>query len=62
MADELVASQSSSSGWKATAIEAGEVHGVVVQMMVETLFPARGESIFAGSSSNPYFTHTVLLL
>jgi len=31
-------------------------------MMVETFFPANAASIEAGSSSNAYFTHTVLLV
>ena len=39
----------SSSGWNATAIEAGSVHGVVVQMMVETFLPASAAIDFAGS-------------
>ena len=48
-------------------MDAGRVQGVVVQMMVETFFPARAAPIsagktFAGSSSKPYFTHTVGLV
>ena len=46
----------SSSGWKATANDAGSVHGVVVQMMVETVFPASAGSIAAGSLVSAYFT------
>ena len=39
----------SSSGWKATAMEAGRVQGVVVQMMVLTFLPASAGSMVAGS-------------
>ncbi len=39
----------SKSGWKATAIDAGSVQGVVVQMMVETSRPASAGLIAAGS-------------
>ena len=43
-------------------MDAGSVQGVVVQMMVETFFPASAESIFAASSSSAYFTQTVELV
>src|SRR5206468_10977961 len=39
-----------SSGWKATAIDAGSVQGVVVQITVKTFFPFKTGSSFAGSS------------
>src|SRR5579864_6818305 len=43
-------------GLKATAIEAGIVHGVVVQMMVFTRLPASEGLSFAGSLVSGYFT------
>src|SRR5437899_7545833 len=52
----------SRSGWKATAMEAGSVQGVVVQIMVATFLPASAESIFAGSLVNWYFTQTLGLV
>src|SRR5437870_2497220 len=52
----------SNSGWKATAMDAGNVQGVVVQMMVFTFFPASAGSIFAESLVSAYFTYTLGLV
>ena len=43
-------------------MDAGSVHGVVVQMTVETFLPASAGSIFAGSLVSAYFTHTLGLV
>src|SRR6266851_5846870 len=48
----------SSSGLKARAFEAGNVQGVVVQIIAKTFFPLSTGSKPAGSSFNAYFTHT----
>src|SRR4051812_45751087 len=52
----------SNSGWKATAMDAGSVQGVVVQIMVLTSFPPRAASIFVGSLVSAYFTQTLGLV
>src|ERR1041384_3288523 len=52
----------SSSGWNATAIEAGSVHGVVVQMIVLTVLPASAGSSFPGSLVIRYFTQMLGLV
>ena len=43
-------------------MDAGSVQGVVVQMMVETFFPASAGSIVAGRSASAYFTQTLGLV
>src|SRR6185437_1171001 len=52
----------SSSGWNATAIDAGRVHGVVVQIIVFTRLPARAVSIFSGALVIRYFTQMLGLV
>src|SRR5258708_3506038 len=52
----------SNSGWNATAMEAGSVQGVVVQIIVLTFLPANAGSIFPGSLVRRYFTQTLGLV